>query len=100
MITLDAIPIGKSVRMVGFRGMTPSFRHQLLAMGLTPGVIFSITQIAPLGDPIQIQLRGFTLSLRKNECQQIEVEYAKVKQQSCDVSGDGAVDHCACRGSQ
>ncbi|MGD9591588.1 MAG: ferrous iron transport protein A [Candidatus Berkiella sp.] len=75
MLTLDAIPSGKQVRMKGFQQSAKGYRHKLLAMGLTPGVAVTVVRVAPLGDPIQIQLRGYTLSLRKKECQQIEVEY-------------------------
>lgn len=75
MLTLDAIPSGKQVRMKGFHQSAIGYRHKLLAMGLTPGVAVTVVRVAPLGDPIQIQLRGYTLSLRKKECQQIEVEY-------------------------
>ncbi len=72
---MDAVPVGKEVRMRGFHKSALGFRHKLLAMGLTPGVAVTVVRIAPLGDPIQIRLRGYTLSLRKKECQQIEVEY-------------------------
>ncbi|MFI4938306.1 MAG: ferrous iron transport protein A [Candidatus Berkiellales bacterium] len=84
MLTLDAVCVDQQVRMVGFHQQASGFRHKLLAMGLTPGVIMTVTCIAPLGDPLQVQLRGYTLSLRKKECQQIEVEYV-------------APHHCTCR---
>lgn len=50
------------------------YRKKLLAMGLTPGTEFTVTRVAPLGDPIQIQVRGFNLSLRKDEAQTLLVE--------------------------
>ncbi|MBS0290122.1 MAG: ferrous iron transport protein A [Proteobacteria bacterium] len=81
MLTLDAVPVGQQVRMKGFYQHTQAYRHKLLAMGLTPGVLMTIVCIAPLGDPIQVKLRGYTLSLRKRECQQIEVEV--VNESSC-----------------
>lgn len=95
MLTLDAIPIGQQVRMVGFHHRALGFRHKLLAMGLTPGVIITIVRVAPLGDPIQVDLRGYHLSLRKKECQQIEVACINGNyQQQC------TPDDCSCRQPQ
>lgn len=93
LLTLDAIPVGQQVRVVNFHHNAVSFRHKLLALGLIPGVTVTILCIAPLGDPVQIRLRGYTLSLRKKECQQIEVEYVSSKQPSCLIPSD----NCACR---
>jgi len=73
MLTLDTIPIGHSVRVVAFQPKVPHL-HKLLAMGVTPGVTVTMMRVAPLGDPVQVRLRGTLLSLRKHECQQIEVE--------------------------
>lgn len=92
MLTLDTIPVGQQVRMIDFHHQALGFRHKLLALGLTPGVIITIVCIAPLGDPVQVRLRGYTLSLRKKECEQIEVEYVSTNQEPCHTS-----DHCACR---
>ena len=98
MLTLDAVPVGQQVRMKGFCQQSLSFRHKLLAMGVTPGVLMTIVRIAPLGDPIQVMLRGYTLSLRKKECQQIEVEYANGAYQQKNDS-KLALSDCACRES-
>ena len=75
--------------MVAFSQDSEGFRHKLLAMGLTPNVCLSVMRIAPLGDPVQVRLRGCLLSLRKKECQKIEVEYVE---KPC---GD-----CTCRESE
>lgn len=48
--------------------------QRLLVLGLTPGTRFHVTRVAPLGDPIEIQFRGFNLSLRREEAAGIEVE--------------------------
>ncbi len=50
------------------------FRKKLLAMGLTPGTEVNVTRKAPMGGPLELFLRGFSLSLRKNEAQSILVE--------------------------
>ena len=49
------------------------YRQRLLAMGLIPGTEFTISRIAPMGDPIEILVRGFYLSLRKREADILEV---------------------------
>jgi len=50
------------------------YRQRLLAMGLLPGTEFTVSRIAPLGDPIEIMVRGYMLSLRKNEASILEIE--------------------------
>jgi len=49
------------------------YRRKLLAMGLTPGTKFSVVRFAPMGDPVEISLRGFELSLRKDEATALSV---------------------------
>ena len=49
-------------------------RQRLLEMGLTPGAEFELVRFAPLGDPLEIRLRGYNLSLRRQEAEGIEVE--------------------------
>ena len=56
-------------RLLDYGTVAPSFRGQLLAIGLTPGVIVRVIRIAPLGDPIQIDLRGVMLALRRKDLQ-------------------------------
>lgn len=51
-----------------------AYKKKLLAMGLTPGTEFTVTRVAPLGDPIEILVRGFKLSLRKDEAAALIVE--------------------------
>ncbi|OAI48479.1 iron transporter FeoA [Gammaproteobacteria bacterium SCGC AG-212-F23] len=51
-----------------------AYRHRLLAMGLVPGTEFELRRKAPLGDPVEIVLRGFSLSLRLKEADILEVE--------------------------
>ncbi|HEU5282060.1 MAG TPA: ferrous iron transport protein A [Gammaproteobacteria bacterium] len=51
----------------------PAYRHKLMAMGLLPGTPFTVTRIAPLGDPIEITIRGFALSLRRQEADLLEL---------------------------
>lgn len=74
-MTLAELGMGRSgvVRMVHGRG--PS-RLRLLDMGLTPGTQVTLLKTAPLGDPIEIGLRGYVLSLRREDARKIELEEA------------------------
>ena len=66
--------IGEKGRVVGFNQGDKAYRKKLLAMGLTPGTEFSLTRYAPMGDPVEIQVRGFRLSLRKTEADNLLIE--------------------------
>lgn len=59
------------VTAVGSEGV---FKRRVFDMGITPGVEVTMIKTAPLGDPIEIELRGYHLSLRKAEAMQIEVQ--------------------------
>ncbi len=72
--TLSTFSVGESGKIAGFDKSGKAYRKRLLAMGLTPGTVFTVTRFAPLGDPIEIKIRGFSLSLRKNEASILIVE--------------------------
>lgn len=72
--SLRNMQIGQSGRVVGISKSVSAYRQKLLAMGLTPGTLFSVLRHAPLGDPVEIQVRGFALSLRKDEADALLVE--------------------------
>ncbi|AEG00730.1 MAG: ferrous iron transport protein A [Methylomonas sp.] len=74
MTSLKMLATGDSGRIVGFDQAGSAYRKKLLAMGLTPGTEFTITRFAPMGDPVEIKLRGFSLSLRKNEASVLMIE--------------------------
>ena len=71
-MTLNELKIGQDaiIRVVGGKG---ALRHHLLEMGLTPGTEVTLRKIAPLGDPIQIELRGYELTLRVDDAKAIEI---------------------------
>jgi ferrous iron transport protein A len=73
-VTLMHIGVGNKGKVVGFQPGEKTYRHKLLTMGLTPGTEFTITRIAPLGDPIELSIRGYALSLRKAEAKTLLVE--------------------------
>ncbi len=68
--------VGQRARVVGYersRGMG-HYRQKLLALGLTPQTLVQIQRVAPMGDPIQLRVRGAELSLRKQEAAIVDVE--------------------------
>ncbi len=65
---------GEVVRVAGFARGDRAARERLLTMGLTPGTEFEVARIAPLGDPVEIRLRGFSLSLRRAEVALLNIE--------------------------
>lgn len=67
MTTIDALQAGDSARIEGYTAQGQGYRRKLLAMGLTPGVEFTVVRHAPLGDPIEVRVRGVHLSLRREE---------------------------------
>lgn len=64
--TLSALPLGQKGRVTGF-SLPPEQRQRLLEMGLTIGAQFEVVRFAPMGDPIDIKVRGYHLSLRKGD---------------------------------
>lgn len=67
------LPLGCKARIARLR-LAGASRKRLLEMGLTPGAVIEIERLAPLGDPIDIKVKGYHLSLRKEDACQIEVE--------------------------
>jgi len=72
--SLKDLAVGDTGRVVGFDKGGKAYRKKLLSMGLTPGVEISVTRYAPMGDPVEIRVRGFSLSLRKAEAKALLVE--------------------------
>jgi ferrous iron transport protein A len=68
------LKVGQSATVTGYDSGEKAYRHKLLRMGLIKGAEFTLTRRAPLGDPIELQLRGFSLLLRKDEADVLEVE--------------------------
>ncbi|GAB4367050.1 MAG: FeoA family protein [Methylohalobius crimeensis] len=64
---LHDLSVGEKGRVLGFGQGNPAYRQKLLAMGLTPGTEFTVIRFAPLGDPIEIHVRRYDLSLRREE---------------------------------
>lgn len=73
MRTLNEIPCGETVTVKKLTGEGP-VKRRIMDMGITKGVEVFIRKIAPLGDPMELTVRGYELSLRKADAQMIEVE--------------------------
>jgi Fe2+ transport system protein FeoA len=71
-LTLKDLQIGKSGRVLEVGG-EKILRRRLLEMGITPGTVLTVKKAAPMGDPIEILLRGYVLSLRLSDAERITV---------------------------
>ena len=71
---LGQLSVGEKAIITGFVEGQKEYRAKLLAMGLTKGIELELTRVAPLGDPLEISIRGFSLSLRKEEASVVLVE--------------------------
>ena len=73
-VNIKDLRIGQKAKILGFALCAGEYRHRLLSMGLTPGTVIELIRIAPLGDPVQILVRGIMLSLRKAEASILKLE--------------------------
>ena len=73
MRTLREVKIGESVKVVKLHG-GGAVKRRIMDMGLTRGVEVHVRKVAPLGDPIEITVRGYEMSLRKADAEMVEVE--------------------------
>jgi len=71
---LSDLSVGEKGRISGFVKGSREYRGKLLAMGLNKGTDFIVQRVAPLGDPVEISVRGFSMSLRRDEATVITVE--------------------------
>ena len=74
MPTLQDLKPEQSGMIVSVGGHQPAVKRRLVDMGLTPGTVVTVRKIAPLGDPIEVNLRSYELSLRKADAEMIEIE--------------------------
>lgn len=70
---LSELSVGDTAEVVAFSSGSPAYRTRLMTMGLTPGTRFTLKRVAPLGDPVEIEVRGFALTLRKQEAEAVNV---------------------------
>ena len=72
MSTLRDIPVGQSTKVKKLNGEGP-VKRRIMDMGITKGVDVFVRKVAPLGDPIEVTVRGYELSIRKADAEKIEV---------------------------
>ena len=73
MKTLKESSVGETVKVVKLNGSGP-VKRRIMDMGITKGVDVFVRKVAPLGDPVEVTVRGYELSLRKADAEMIEVE--------------------------
>ncbi|BAL00992.1 ferrous iron transport protein A [Oscillibacter valericigenes Sjm18-20] len=73
MKTLKQAKIGETARVVKLHG-EGALKRRIMDMGITKGVDVYIRKVAPLGDPVEVTVRGYELSIRKTEAESIEVQ--------------------------
>ena len=73
MKTLKNIAVGTTVRVVKLHG-EGALKRRIMDMGITKGVMLTVRKYAPFGDPMEITVRGYELSLRRADAEMIEVE--------------------------
>ncbi len=72
-MTLKEIPCGKTVKVTRLSGEGP-VKRRIMDMGITKGVDIFVRKVAPFGDPVEVTVRGYELSLRKADAEMINVE--------------------------
>ena len=73
MKTLREVPVGGTARIVKLHGVG-AVKRRIMDMGITKGVEIFVRKVAPLGDPMELNIRNYELSVRKNDAEMIEVE--------------------------
>ncbi len=76
MNTLKEASVGQTLKVIKLHG-EGSVKRRIMDMGITKGIALSVRKVAPLGDPIEITVRGYELSIRKDDAAIIEVEQIK-----------------------
>ena len=73
MKTLRQVKVGETVTVVTLHG-EGAVKRRIMDMGITKGVQVYVRKVAPLGDPVEVNVRGYELSIRKNDAEMIEVQ--------------------------
>ena len=73
MQTLRDVKVGQTVTVIKLHG-EGAVKRRIMDMGITKGTVVHVRKVAPLGDPVEVTVRGYELSLRKEDARMIEVE--------------------------
>lgn len=76
MRTLKDLKVGESAKVVRLHGQG-AVRRRIMDMGITRGTVVKVRKVAPLGDPFELTVRGYELSIRKADAQMVEIEETK-----------------------
>lgn len=76
MRTLRQVKVGETVKVTKLTG-EGAVKRRIMDMGITKGQLITVRRVAPLGDPMEVTVRGYELSVRKADCEMIEVELLK-----------------------
>lgn len=71
--TLDSLKVGQKGKVCAVNGLNTSLRRRLLDMGLTPDTEVEVMRFAPLGDPMELRVRGYALTIRRDDAKLIEI---------------------------
>ena len=97
--TLDHLPSGKSCEILSLSNQSGTVKRRLIDMGLTPGTCVTLVKIAPFGDPMELSLRGYEMSLRKADAAQITVRLLRegetLRERPCPMWTAPSVSVCA-----
>lgn len=74
VLKLRDLEMNALAKVVGYSEGAKGYQEKLLAMGLTKGAEFTVNRVAPLGDPVEINIRGYNMTLRKAEADVLLVE--------------------------
>ncbi len=74
MTTVNEMRSGQTAEIAGYQAGNVAYRAKLLALGLTRGTRLKLVNVAPLGDPVELEVRGFHLSLRRTEADVLKVK--------------------------
>ena len=80
LITFDQLKVGQSAKVVKINTTNSALKRRIMDMGIVKGVCIKVIKVAPLGDPVQVELRGYMLSLRKVDLELISGEILTKKQ--------------------
>ena len=75
-MTLKEATVGQTVKVTRLTGAGP-VKRRIMDMGITKGQLITVRRVAPLGDPMEVTVRGYELSVRKADCEMLEVELLK-----------------------
>lgn len=71
---LKDMAIGSKGRVKSMNTSTPEYRRRLLMLGVTPGSTLEVIRVAPLGDPVELRIRGCLITVRKDEAEILDIE--------------------------